>query len=132
MHRWTGGTTELADRGCYVCGGSDNLISTDVIIEQEGILALCTGCIVTAAKFGGYRLWSPEMEAELEDYRVRVRDAEVYRRIAEDAVINIAEAATRVEAQRATEAEAAAAKLAGRDSKGHYVKQSVPEGTSNA
>lgn len=132
MHQWTGGTSELADRGCYVCGGSDNLLSTDVIIEEEGILALCAGCTVTLAKFGGYRLWSPELEAELENWKVRARDAERYQKLAEDALIDVSSVALSVESRRAQAKAELEAKLSDRNSAGQFVKKVVLEGTSNA
>jgi len=126
MERWTGGTDELAEHGCYICGNRDNLLSTEVIIDTEGILALCSGCVVTLAKFGGYRLWSPEMEAEFEHYKVRARDAEHYQRVAEDAVIKLVEAGTEINARREDEKALLAERLGERDSAGRFVSKSSP------
>lgn len=39
-----------AKGGCYVCLRGDSLVDTDIQIEGEGALVLCTGCIQELAE----------------------------------------------------------------------------------
>lgn len=41
-------TTEYhhAKQTCYLCGRADHLVDTQVIIEGEGVLAICEGCVL--------------------------------------------------------------------------------------
>lgn len=34
-----------AKQGCYLCGTTGDLVDTQVFIEGEGVLAICSGCI---------------------------------------------------------------------------------------
>lgn len=49
-------TFQIAKQGCYTCGRGDSLVSTEIIIEGEGILALCPGCIHDLAVSAGYKV----------------------------------------------------------------------------
>lgn len=39
-----------ANAGCYQCGETTGVVTFDRIIEGEGVLAICGGCILTAAQ----------------------------------------------------------------------------------
>lgn len=78
--------------GCYVCLRGDRLVDLDVLIEGEGALVLCTGCISDAAQAAGLhlnaaavaevqaqhieaeRLWGPDRVSELEAEVAALRD----------------------------------------------------------
>lgn len=49
-------TFQIAKQGCYTCGRGDSLISTEIIVEGEGILAYCPGCIHDMAVTAGYKV----------------------------------------------------------------------------
>jgi hypothetical protein len=48
--------TAHAQGGCFVCHRGDNLVDTEVQVEGEGILALCSSCIQDAAQAAGLTL----------------------------------------------------------------------------
>lgn len=80
-----------AKEGCYTCGRGDELVSTEVSIEGEGILVLCKGCITDMARAGNIAVEPAEAIAELE----RQRDAAV---VASDAYADqLAETEARLE-----------------------------------
>lgn len=62
-----------AQEGCYTCGRGDQLVSTEVSIDGEGILVLCKGCITDLARAGDIAVEPGEAIRELE----RQRDAAV-------------------------------------------------------
>ena len=39
-----------AKEGCYICRRADDVVVFDAVIEGEGVLAICTGCINDAAR----------------------------------------------------------------------------------
>jgi hypothetical protein len=132
MRRHTKEPGELyaASGQCYVCEGTKDLVNTEQIIPEEGLLLLCRTCVVSAARALKFRLWTPELEAELERAKLRARDAEAYQKIAEDAVIGIHDAAESVFKRQADEAEETRRRNDGRNSRGQFVKPDVFE-TSN-
>lgn len=54
MERYSYDSSVLANGGCYLCARTDNLVSTSKVIEGEGLLALCSGCINDAAVTAGF------------------------------------------------------------------------------
>lgn len=47
-------TSLTANGGCYLCGSTNGLVSTGVIIEGEGLLTLCRGHINDMAVTAGF------------------------------------------------------------------------------
>ena len=125
MRRYERGPLPPANEGCYVCDSGLHLIDTEVIIQNEGQLLICVGCIISGARKMGYRLWSPEKEAELEDAKVRARNAEALQEVAEDAVIGLVTASSDIIQRTEEEAELVAKRNDGRNSRGQFVKQST-------
>lgn len=41
---------------CSQCGGGENLVGLDFVVEYEGAVALCRGCIADAAALAGFIL----------------------------------------------------------------------------
>lgn len=39
-----------AKGGCYLCLRADDVVAFDSVIEGEGVLVICTGCINDAAR----------------------------------------------------------------------------------
>lgn len=77
-----------AKGGCYVCGRGDRLVSTEVQIEGEGILVLCTGCITDLAEVAGLTFneaYVRELRSELEAERKAREEAETIKRTLLDA-----------------------------------------------
>lgn len=56
MEKYAYSTDLTANGGCYVCRSTNNLVSTGVIIEGEGLLALCGGCINDMAVTAGFKV----------------------------------------------------------------------------
>lgn len=78
------GTDSLANGGCYFCNGADNLVSAGVMIEGEGILAICKGCVQYAAEALDLELMDATviaqrdaLAAELSDTRAELAEAEL-------------------------------------------------------
>lgn len=125
MRRYERGPLPPANEGCYVCDSGLHLVDTEVIIQNEGALVLCLGCLVSGVRKLGYRLWSPDKEAELEDAKVRARNAEAMQKVAEDAVIGLVTASSDIIQRSDEEAEAAARRNDGRNSRGQFVKKTA-------
>lgn len=41
-----------AKGGCYICTNPNDVIAFDAVIEGEGVLVLCTACVLDAAAVG--------------------------------------------------------------------------------
>ena len=54
MEPYSYDTSLTANGGCYLCGSVNGLVSTEKIIEGEGLLAICSGCINDLAVTAGY------------------------------------------------------------------------------
>lgn len=90
------GTDSLANGGCYFCNGADNLVSAGIVIEGEGILAICKGCVQYAAEALDLELMDASvleqrdsLAAELKDTRAELAEAELV-------VVDIVEAANAI------------------------------------
>lgn len=104
------GTDSLANGGCYFCNGADNLVSAGIVIEGEGILAICKGCVQYAAEALGLELMDAavleqrdSLVAELKDTRAELAEAEMV-------VVDIVDAANEIR-QRKERRELAELKL---------------------
>lgn len=50
MLKYGNADQSLAGAGCYTCRSAGPLVSTEISIEGEGILAFCHGCITDMAR----------------------------------------------------------------------------------
>lgn len=66
--------------GCYVCHRGDSLVNTDTVIQGEGVLALCKGCIQDMAEAADLTLNAAaiaEIQAQHDFERRRFNEAAV-------------------------------------------------------
>lgn len=54
-----------AKGACYLCHQPHDCVDTEIIIEGEGILAICRGCIADLARTTGFDLDDRSTEIEL-------------------------------------------------------------------
>lgn len=71
-----------AKAGCYRCSRGDSLIDLDVLIEGEGALVLCKGCIAEAAEAAGM-LFNEAYVAEIKQEAASARATYGPERVAE-------------------------------------------------
>jgi hypothetical protein len=87
-----------AKMGCYLCGRGDRLVSTEVQIEGEGILAICTGCIQDLAQAGRLTFneaYVQELRSELATTKIALEDAQRLEARLQAALRNIQKPAAR-------------------------------------
>lgn len=67
MQKYGYDTSLTANGGCYICASTNGLVSTDISIEGEGLLALCSGCIHDLAVTAGFRVNGQDEIASLKE-----------------------------------------------------------------
>lgn len=90
------GTDSLANGGCYFCNGADNLVTAGVLIEGEGILAICKSCVQYAAEALGLELMDRTVFEQRDALASELRDTRAELAEAELVVVDIVEAANAV------------------------------------
>jgi hypothetical protein len=81
MHREQNSAYYHARQSCYTCLGTDNLVDTEVVIEGEGVLAICEGCVREMARTLGIDLFDQTskidaLEIELADTKTALAEAD--------------------------------------------------------
>lgn len=93
-------TTGHAKEACYLCLNPSPVVDLGVVIEGEGFLALCPGCLAEAMTAAGRRLPTDPLVLENGEMREALAVAMELVNDAEDMVITLANAAKRVQERR--------------------------------
>lgn len=59
-----------AKQSCYLCLNNHDVVDTSIIVEGEGVLAICRSCIADLARTAGFSL--DDRTKEIEGLRARV------------------------------------------------------------
>jgi hypothetical protein len=84
-----------AKNSCYTCLNPNDLVDTGIIIEGEGVLALCRSCVADAAHKAGFVL--SDNAAEVESLKAQLAGATLRADEAEDMIHKLKVYENRVE-----------------------------------
>jgi len=85
-----------AKGGCYTCLSADHLVNSGVIIEGEGILAICRACVKDMAQTIGLVLMDQDIYTKLEQAEEQIKDLRAELGEAELVIVDIVDAANNV------------------------------------
>lgn len=81
-----------AKQSCYLCLNNHDVVDTSIIVEGEGVLAICRSCIADLARTAGFDL--DDRSKEIQELRSTIDKLEGQRIADERFITSVREATT--------------------------------------